>query len=46
MKGSYTSPSEIIFSPLYLVAGRALSIANIVIIAKAGMTNNFKGARR
>jgi hypothetical protein len=46
MKGTCISPSEIIFTPLFLIAGRALSIANVVVIAKAGTTNNFKGASR
>jgi hypothetical protein len=34
------------FDPLFLITGRALSIANVVVIAKAETTNNLKCASR
>jgi hypothetical protein len=40
------SPSEIVFAPLFFIAGWALSIANVVIISKADTANNLKSASR
>ncbi len=40
------SPSEIVFAPLFLIAGRALSIANVVIVSKAETADNLKSASR